>query len=96
MTSMRESLDGRKNIYVCEKCSGFIVTRDKDEGTTPFMMKCRATEGCRGMMMSSMYRVFDGRMKASHEWFKPDSAGGLNAATAEHVKMGGLLLREIE
>jgi len=92
------SSDGRKNIYVCEKCRGHIVTRDLDEGTTPFMMKCRATENCTGTMQSSMYRVFDGRMRASHEWFKPDPSSWPTYKTGmqEHLRMGGLVLREIK
>lgn len=91
------SFEGKKNIYVCDKCSGHIVTVDLVEGVTPFTTGCKATPGCKGVMRSSMYRVFDQSMKASHEWYKPDArelAMEPNAAVVDHVERGGLLLRE--
>lgn len=88
------SPDGDKNIYVCRECRGHIVTRDVDKGTTPFMLACRATAGCGGMMSSSVYRVFDGSIRASHEWYRPPAAQALTAAEREHVRKGGVLLRE--
>lgn len=93
---MFESKDGKKNIYVCQKCFGHIVTRDVDEGTTPFMIKCRATIECDGSMQSSLYRVFDGRIAASHEWYKPPVGQSLTAGEKMHVEQGGLLLRRID
>lgn len=86
---------GKLNIYCCEKCRGHIVTRDLVEGTTPFMITCRATPDCNGMMQSSMYRVFDQNMLESHEWYSPSNAElmGLSTAVADHVGKGGLLLR---
>lgn len=89
------SPDGRKNIYTCRTCRGHIVTRDADEGVTPFMLACRATPGCQGLMHSSMYRVFDGTMAASHEWYKPDVAQVMEPGTRRHVEKGGLVLRPI-
>ncbi len=85
---------GKLNIYVCEDCLGHIVTRDMDEGVTPFMVSCKATEGCKGMMQSSMYRVFDQRMLHSHEWFKPEITAEMSPHTRDHVSKGGLILRE--
>lgn len=92
---MRESIDGKKNIYTCSICRGHIVTRDREEGVTPFMISCKATENCKGMMQSSMYRVFDGSMAATYEWYKPLDMRGLSAGEREHVSMGGLLLRKM-
>ena len=88
----------KKNIYVCQKCSEHIVTVDRDNGVTPFMIRCEATSGCDGFMKSSMYRVFDQEMKASHEWYLPTAAeiAGLSDWEREHVRNGGLLLRKAD
>ena len=35
--------DGRDkgvDVYVCERCTGKILTRYKDKGVTPFIMRC--------------------------------------------------------
>ncbi len=87
---------GRKNIYVCVACGGHIVTVDRAEGTTPFMVNCQATDGCTGHMESSFYRVWDQRIRPSHEWYKETSLEGLTPAVLHHVQMGGLMLRPIE
>lgn len=87
---------GRKNIYTCEECGGHIVTVDLEEGVTPFMVGCRATEGCEGMMKSSMYRVFDQTMATDHEWYKPGINQALSTGEADHVNNGGLLLRKVQ
>lgn len=86
---------GRRNIYVCDKCFGHIVTADLCEGVTPFIVKCRATPGCDGSMQSSMYRVFDQRMRPTFEWYRPAPAeiADLKPGAKEHVDKGGLLLR---
>lgn len=82
------------NIYTCEKCRGHIVTRDVDQGVTPFSIACRARHGCGGWMQSSMYRVFDQTMRESHQWYRPPTIQVLTGGEHEHVKNGGLLLRE--
>lgn len=89
------SPDGQKNIYTCRKCRGHIVTRDADEGVTPFMIGCKATPGCDGMMHSSFYRVFDGTLAASYEWYKPNVAQVLEPGVRRHVEKGGLVLRPV-
>ncbi|MDO8976752.1 hypothetical protein [Reyranella sp.] len=89
------SPDGRKNIYTCRTCRGHIVTRDVEEGVTPFMIGCKATPDCKGMMNSSMYRVFDGTMAASHEWYRPEVAQVMEPGVRRHVEKGGLVLRKI-
>lgn len=91
-----QSLIGRKNIYTCGTCGGHVVTVDVDAGVTPFMIECKAAPmGCQGYMQSSMYRVFDQRMRASWEWYKPTvlEVGQLSEAEQHHVAQGGLLLR---
>ena len=87
----------RRNIYVCDACNGHIVTVDLEEGVTPFMLPCMCKEGCKGLMQSSMYRVFDQRMAASHEWYRPAEAeiAALSPGYRDHVKNGGLLIRKV-
>lgn len=86
--------EGKLNIYTCELCRGFIVTRDVNEGVTPFMTNCRATPQCSGMMKSSFYRVFDQSMRETHQWYRPPADQVLPPHYAEHVRKGGLILRE--
>ena len=90
------SFQGKKNIYTCEKCGFHVVTVDRDEGVTPFMIACRAF-GCDGHMHSSMYRVFDQRIKARFEWYRPGEPelAMMSPAMQDHVRMGGLAMREI-
>lgn len=87
--------NGRKrNIYVCQKCFGHVVTEDVHEGVTPFMMGCRATKDCSGMMQSSFYRVWNPTMRADFEWRRPTDAefAGLDQWSMDHVRKGGLLI----
>lgn len=88
-----EGFSGKLNIYTCEKCRGHIVTRDIDEGVTPFMTDCYATPDCKGPMKSSFYRVFDQSMRESHQWYRPTSTANMNPYTRDHVEKGGLILR---
>ncbi len=85
----------RLNIYTCNQCGLHIVTKDADQGTTPFLTNCRCTVGCQGMMQSSFYRVFDpdGIMRWTHEWYSPTVLLNMSPAVLEHVRKGGLLLR---
>ena len=75
----------RKNIYVCQKCGGCTVTIDKDDGTTPFMIRCRAkdhhihgamlVEGCKGTAYSVCYNlnavIGSTYMEPEYEWYRP-------------------------
>lgn len=81
----------RLNRYTCQKCRGSIVTVDADEGTTPFMLGCRATEGCNGDMHSSFYRVA-GTPAPQFEWRKatPEEYAAADPAMQQHFDMGGL------
>lgn len=87
------SFKGKKNIYTCEVCGHHIVTVDKDEGVTPFMISCVSSR-CSGMMQSSVYRV-NQNMRPSYEWFTPESTIGLAPGLLDHVQRGGLLIRAI-
>lgn len=59
----------RLNRYVCQVCGRSIITIDRDEGVTPFMLNCRATPDCKGDMHSSFYEGVTGQ--PTHEWRKP-------------------------
>lgn len=90
---------GKVNAYICSSCKGRIITKNRQEGTTPFQVSCHATEGCQGTMFSQFYRV-DQHLVPTHEWFTPRTAGERrrwlrDPYTADHVKQGGLLLREV-
>ncbi len=89
---------GRKNVYTCRRCGGQTITRDVDDGTTPFLIGCRASgrEGvCDGLAESSFYRVSAGAPDAVWEWFRPTGSEyrKLNRMMREHVDRGGLDLR---
>lgn len=89
-----------RNAYRCRLCEFLIVTINRDQGTTPFLIGCQAGSGCGGMMQSHFYRLPDGAPEPSYEWYRPDlkALRRLNrgdSAAAEHVLKGGLLLRKI-
>lgn len=88
---------GKKNIYTCANCGHHIVTVDREEGTTPFMIGCTAFD-CAGHMKSSFYRVFDQSMRPSHEWYKPThpELATESQAVQQHCHYGGLLMRPID
>lgn len=90
----RVSYKGRINQYTCEVCGGVITTIDRDEGTTPYMLRCRATHGCPGSARSAMYRV-DQTLTPDHEWYRPDKPPR-DPAMRQHVELFGLLIRPID
>lgn len=88
---------GETNLYRCERCNGTIVTIDRDDGTTPMMLRCRARIDCDGMMQSSWYQGM-ADLVPSFEWRKPtkNEYRKMSAAMRDHVDMGGLDLYPIE
>lgn len=91
----------RKNAYVCA-AGHTTITVDRDRGTTPFIIPCPR---CKADAQSKFYRV-DQASQPTHEWYYPTVEAELPAVLAkygihqrgaivEHVKMFGLLLREI-
>ena len=84
---------GEKNQYRCQLCGGTITTLDVDDGVTPFMLACRATPGCKGVMRSGFYVAVDQSAKPDYEWFRPASLKGYNHAMRDHINKGGLDLR---
>lgn len=100
---------GRKNAYRCEECGEIIVTVDRDAGTTPAFMTCKATECCRGRMTSAWYQL-PGELQEvepDYEWYAPDdeeleeaieearerTSHDVGPGMRGHVENGGLLLR---
>lgn len=83
---------GKKNLYQCHDCHGEIVTLDLVDGTTPFMLACLVTPGCKGMMTSSFYQI-DQSLPFQYEWFMPDSPDGYDEWTRDHIQKGGLVIR---
>lgn len=88
----------QKNVYTCAECRGQIVTIDVDDGTTPMQIECKATPGCTGGMFSSWYQVAPDAPAPSFEWYRPSAEETRQEerrvpGTAEHVRLGGLLLR---
>lgn len=85
---------GKKNVYTCRACKEHIVTIDVDDGVTPFMLSCRATVGCDGLMQSSFYSPACQFFHASHEWYKPADPPE-DPWERDHWERGGLFIREI-
>lgn len=87
---------GAINVYVCE-AGHRTMTINKDEGTTPYMIRCTHT-GCPNFGKSSFYRV----PQPTHEWFKPNEdylrslPVEVREATRTHVEGGGLVMRAIK
>lgn len=84
------------NIYDCQICGGETVTRHAVPGTTPAMIRCRATAGCCGEAWSRFYRVEpEVEQRAEWEWFRPEGEEywKLSAPMRDHVDRGGLDLR---
>ena len=100
---------GRLNIYVCDVCRSHVVTRDVDEGVTPFSIpsrefcpnKCGAHAGIEkhplpASMTSSFYRVWDQSMREDYQWYRPAPGEAFHPAYRGHVENGGLLIRKHE
>jgi hypothetical protein len=85
---------GEKNSYTCQACGKSIVTIDIDDGVTPFMLACRATPGCAGIMRSGFYVSVDQAAEPDYEWFMPKSLKGYPREMVEHFKQGGLDIRK--
>jgi len=96
------SFQGKKNIYTCPK-GHQTVTVDVDDGTTPFMLRCRQRDddgkhNCTEFSQSSGYNLTPDQQlfEPEYEWFKPTSLKGYSADMKEHLLKGGLELRKIK
>ena len=94
---MSKGFKGRENVYTCQDCGRHTTTIDRDAGVTPFMIGCPF---CDGDAYSAFYPK--GPRPAhvpppTHEWYRPSlwQRLWLDRAMREHVRLGGLVLREI-
>ena len=80
------------NRYTCQACGGRIVTEDRDEGTTPFMIDCKATKGCPGPMQSACYRGVGIDEPVNFIWRKPtrEEYRRAHRLMKQHFDQGGL------
>ena len=72
------------NHYTCPKCGGITISKEFDEGVTPFMIRCRAkdtiengnrVQGCNGMAESSFYRGSQKESQRPHiVFYRPSDA----------------------
>lgn len=85
----------RINKYICQVCGGAIVTIDRDEGITPPVIACKATDGCTGAMTSNFYAV-DESENPTFEFYRPQNIiGEIDDDTRRYLDGGGLVLRKI-
>lgn len=88
---------GGVNGYACRRCAYVTITINRDEGVTPFSITC-TRPGCGGPAYSMFYPPEEviGSEAVTHEWYRPSLrwARRKGAAMLEHVKRGGLVLRE--
>ena len=86
------------NRYTCQACGGQIVTEDRHEGTTPFMIDCMATNGCAGPMQSACYRGVGVEEPVTFIWRKPTRQEYKRAhrAMKDHFVMDGLDIYPVE
>ncbi len=91
------SFEGKKNVYLCEKCGHGFTSKDVDEGVTPFMTRClNAT--CGGTAFSLCYKIPQGILAPvdeAVEWYRPtpEQVIAMSHGIQEHVRAGGLLSR---
>lgn len=85
----------RLNTYTCRVCNQEIVTREIAEGTTSFMLKCRAKDGCPGMMESALYSRIPANKQPSWEWYRRSDIHNMSPDEKEHHELGGLFIRRI-
>lgn len=92
------SFQGKHNIYKCPD-GHLTVTIDRDDGVTPYLTSCTHS-GCQELARSHIYNPMCQVFEPTHEWYKPTLEEAthleLNEATLEHIRRGGLILREME
>jgi hypothetical protein len=95
---------GQINHYICETCKGLTRTINRDEGTTPFMIRCKIT-GCGGLARSSFYQVSQDHAPG-WEWIRPtpeefeeylksNKVEMHRREFKEHCDNGGMLMRKM-
>lgn len=95
--------DGRGrgvDVYVCEKCGRRTMTRYKDKGVTPFVMRCSHCDGYAQHVetvsedRAVLLRLAEG--VAIQNWVRPPLKWLLKQSegTIDHVLQGGLVLEK--
>ena len=86
------------NGYECDECRGVWITVDLNEGVTPMLSQCFATEGCRGRGRSLGYP--EGGKKPPEkfgpviiEWYRPTRLESYSYEMQEYLRKGGLARR---
>lgn len=87
------------NKYTCNVCGSFIITIDRDNGTTPMFISgayC-PTANCKGYLVSSWYIVDDVDGEPTYEWRKPTKKEYKKSSLdmKEHFDLGGLDIHKI-
>lgn len=88
-----KSYQYRKNRYHCLECEWSLVTIDRDSGTTPTQIGCRA---CGAPAMSSFYPLAVQHLPALGQWIRPGSLEDVPEAYHNHIMKGGLVLADVK
>lgn len=95
---------GAVNVWTCDRCAGTLAAVHTADGVTPMMLACRATDGCRGRMVSAGYppppipvRVLDA---VAWEWSTASTTQikrwrREHDPMYDHARRGGLVLRRL-
>jgi hypothetical protein len=86
------SFVGKLNRYTCQLCGSAIITKDVDDGVTPFLIDC-VSNRCQGMMQSACYRPgINGT--PTYIWRRPVASEFEKASEAmqHHYNLGGLVM----
>lgn len=95
--------DGRGkgvDVYVCEKCGRRTLTRYKDKGVTPFVMRCRYCDGyaqhVETISEDTALLLCIAEGNTVQNWVRPPLKWLLkqNQGTIDHVLQGGLVLEK--
>ena len=95
-----------ENEYICPKCRKMSRTVNRDNGTTPFMLLCKATPGCDGHSQSNFYRKTSNDTpkwewiaptpEEFEQWIRDEVAEEYRDGLQDHVRNGGMLLRKLK
>jgi len=86
----------RLNSYTCTKCKKVIVTKDIHKGTTPFMITCRATEGCDGTMESAFYSRIPANTEPTWGWYRRSDTRNMSTDELDYHNNGGLFILKLQ
>lgn len=93
------------NHYHCPVCKKITIARHDQEGVTPFMIRCRATDSCIGFATSCFFSCSQNNNQTPHVvFFRPSLEKALDfinqqpkeerAWLLDHYQKGGSLMKE--